>query len=200
MPRCGALFFSGCFHRRAQICDEMLVLAFARFLIGLAKKRRWMNSRQHPRCELRGQHLAMLPSDAESGSEDGLRRCCTHCHDQIRPNDPQFRFQPGTTGCDFTRIRLLMNPAFAARLPLKMFYRIRDIDLRPIDSGFLEGAVHDFARWPNEWFAGHIFVIARLLANQHHRCALGTFAKDSLRPSFIQMTCGAMSCCFAHRA
>ena len=92
-----------------------------------------------------------------------------------------------------------MNPAFAARLPLKMFHRVRDINLRSIDSSFLERAIHDFPSRTNEWFARDIFVIARLFANQHHRCALRPFAKDSLGRSFVQMTCSAMSCCFPHR-
>ena len=92
-----------------------------------------------------------------------------------------------------------MNSAFAARLPFEMFHRVCDVNLRPIDSSVLERAIHDFASRTNEWFARHIFVIARLFANQHHRCALRPFAKDSLGPAFIQMTCSAMGCCFAHR-
>jgi hypothetical protein len=80
-----------------------------------------------------------------------------------------------------------------------VFHRVRDVNLGSINSGVLERAVHDFPSRTNKWFAGHIFVIAGLFANQHHRCALRPFAKNSLGRSFVQMTCSAVSCCFAHR-
>ena len=158
-----------------------------------------MNGRKHPWCELRGQHLASLPCDPESRAENGLCRSRTHCHDEVGLNDPQFRFHPGTTRGDFARVRLLVNPAFAARLPFEVFHHVRDINLRPIDSGVLERAIHNLPSRTYEWFARDIFVIARLFANQHHRCALRTFAKDSLGRSFVQMTSSAMSRCLAHR-
>ena len=78
-----------------------------------------------------------------------------------------------------------MNPAFAARLPFKMFYRVRDVNLPPIDSSVLERAIHDFPRRTNERFARDVFIIARLFANQHHRRMLRTFAKHGLGSAFI---------------
>jgi hypothetical protein len=92
-----------------------------------------------------------------------------------------------------------MNSAFPAGLLFEVFHRIRDVNLRPIDSSFLQRAVHDLARRTNEWFARDILVIARLFAHQHHRCALGPFAKNSLGSPFVQMTCSAMSRGLAHR-
>jgi len=157
-----------------------------------------MNSREHPLCELRGQHLATLPGDSESRAENSLCRCRTHCHDEFGPNDPLFRFQPRTARCDFARFRLLMNPPFPAGLPFEVFHRVRDVNLRPINSSFLERAIHNFPSRTNERFARDIFVIARLFANQHHRCVLRPFAKNSLGRSLVQMTCSAVSCCFAH--
>ena len=47
------LFFASGAKGSAKVANKMLVFAFARFLIGLAKKRRWMNSREHPWCKLR---------------------------------------------------------------------------------------------------------------------------------------------------
>jgi hypothetical protein len=91
-----------------------------------------------------------------------------------------------------------VNPAFAARLPFKVFHHVRDINLRPINSGVLERAIHNLPSRTNEWFARDIFVIARLFANQHHRCALWSFPKNSLGRSLVQMTCSAVSGCFTH--
>src|SRR5262249_54802113 len=159
-----------------------------------------MNRREHSRRKLRRQYLAALACDAEPRTEDGLRCCGTHGHDQSWPNDSQLRFQPRPADCDFARVWFLMNPAFAARLPFEMFYRIRDVNLRPIDSSFLERAIHDFSSGTNEGFTRDVFVVAGLFANQHHRSMLRTFAKHGLGATFVEIACRAVSCCFAHRA
>src|SRR5215203_4957193 len=102
----------------------MLVFAFARFFIWLAKKRRRMNSREYPCRELRGQDLTALTRNSKSRAEDSLRRCRTHRHDKVGLNDAQFRFQPRTTGCNLARIWFLMNSAFTAGLPFEVFHRV----------------------------------------------------------------------------
>src|ERR1051325_7358886 len=158
-----------------------------------------MDSREHPWRNLGRQHLSTLPSDSKSGAEHRLRCCGTHCQDEVGLTDPKFRFQPWTTRCDFTRIRLLMNSAFPSRLPFEMFYGVGDINLRPIDSSFLERTVHDFASRTNKRLARDIFVVARLFADQHHRRTFGTVTEYGLGRSLVQMTCGAMICCFANR-
>jgi hypothetical protein len=158
-----------------------------------------MNSREDSRRQFRRQYVATLPRDPESRAENGLRRCRTHCHDKIGLNDAQFRFQPRAARCDFTRVRFLMNSAFPARLPFEVFHRVGDVNLGAINASFLERAVHDFPSRTNEGFTRHIFVIARLFADEHDRCALRTFAKDSLGPSLVQMTRSAISRRLAHR-
>ncbi len=158
-----------------------------------------MNSREDSRRQFRRQYLAPLTGDSKSRAENSLRRCRTHGHDEVGPDDPKFRFQPRTAGCDFARVRLLMNSAFAAGLPFEVFHRVRDVNLRPIDSSVFKRAIHDFPSRTNKRFAGHIFVIARLFANQHHRCALRPFAKDSLGSALVQITRSAMCCGLAHR-
>ena len=59
------LFFADGAYRRAKITDQMLVFAFARCFVRLAKERRWVNSRKHPRRKLGRQDFATLASDAE---------------------------------------------------------------------------------------------------------------------------------------
>ena len=59
------LFFVDGAYRRAKITDEMLVFAFARCFVRLAKERRWVNSRKHSRRKFKGQDFATLASDAE---------------------------------------------------------------------------------------------------------------------------------------
>src|SRR5438876_1633061 len=92
-----------------------------------------------------------------------------------------------------------MNPAFPARLPLKMFHCVRDINLRSINPSFLKRLIHDFASGSNERFTSDILVVSWLFTHEHHRCALWTFAKHSLRRPFIKMACLAIFCRLAHR-
>jgi hypothetical protein len=90
-----------------------------------------------------------------------------------------------------------MNPAFPARFPLKVFHRVRDINLGSIDSSFFERSIHDFAGRSNEGFTSDILVISRLFANQHHRCAFRAFAKNRLCRALVKVTCGAVTRRFA---
>jgi hypothetical protein len=84
-----------------------------------------------------------------------------------------------------------MNSAFPARFPLKVLYRIRNVNLASINSGFFKRPVHDLSCRPDERFAGDIFVIARLFPDQHHRCVPQPFPKHSLGGAFVKVTCGA---------
>ncbi len=147
-----------------------------------------MNRRKHPRRKFGRQHLAAFARDSKRRTENRLRCRRTHSYNQLWLDQPQLRFHPRAAGCDLARVWFLMNPAFPARLPLKMFHCVRDINLRSINSGFFERLIHDFPSWPYKWLTGDVFVIARLLANQHDRCALGTFAKHSLRGALVKVT------------
>ena len=79
-----------------------------------------------------------------------------------------------------------------------MLYCIRDINLFAIDSGFFERLIHDFPSGSYKWFTGDIFGISRLFADQHDRCALGTFAKHRLRRALVEVTRRALSRRFTH--
>ena len=54
------LFFADGAYRRAKITDEMLVFAFARCFVRLAKERRWMDGRKHPGRKLGRQDFPPL--------------------------------------------------------------------------------------------------------------------------------------------
>ena len=59
-----------------------------------------------------------------------------------------------------------MNAAFAARLPFKMFHSVGDINFFAIDPRLFESAIHDFSGRTDERFAGNVFVIAGLFADE----------------------------------
>ena len=51
--------------------------------------------------------------------------------------------------------------------------------------GFFQGAIENFSGGPDKRFPGEVFLIARLLTDQHERRVPGPFAKNCLRPEFV---------------
>src|SRR5439155_15441561 len=149
------------------------------------------------RRELLRQYFAALARNTEGRTEDRLPSCRAKADQQLRFYQGQLRLKPRAAGCDFARIRFLMNSTFAARLPLKMLHRVRDVNLAAIDSSFFERAVHDRSRGSNKRSAGNILVIARLFADEHDRCAPWSFAKNSLRRALVNRTRCAFTRSFA---
>lgn len=90
-----------------------------------------------------------------------------------------------------------MDPPFPARFPLEMFHCVRDVYLLAIDSSFFERSIHDFPGRSNKGFTRDVFIITRLFADQHHNCALRTFAKNRLRRALVKVTCLAIFRCLA---
>src|SRR5213076_1698811 len=85
-----------------------------------------------------------------------------------------------------------MNSALTSRLPFEMFHCVRDVNLGWINSSFFERLDHDFSSRSNKGFTAHVFVISRMFADQHHHCALRTFAKDRLRRALVEVACLAI--------
>jgi hypothetical protein len=57
-----------------------------------------------------------------------------------------------------------MIAALPARLPFEVLHRVRDVNLVPFDSRFLERAIEKFARRTDERFSREVFLVARLLS------------------------------------
>src|SRR5947207_6814108 len=111
-----------------------------------------MNGRDNFRREFRFQNLAALAGDAKRWAEDSLGRGRAKTNQQSRPNDSKLGLEPRPAGRDLAWVRLLVDPAFAARLPFELLHRVRDLTLPAIYPGFFEGAIQDFAPRPPERF------------------------------------------------
>ena len=72
-----------------------------------------------------------------------------------------------------------------------MFHRIRDVNFVAINSRFFQRLIHYFPGRSNKRFTLLIFVIARLLADQHDRRVLRAFAEDGLGRVFVEVAAGA---------
>src|SRR5881397_1026353 len=73
-----------------------------------------------------------------------------------------------------------MNPTLPTGLPFEVFHRVGDVNFLAINSRFFEGLIHDFSSGSNEGITLLVFVIARLLADQHDRRVFRAFAKHGL--------------------
>ena len=90
-----------------------------------------------------------------------------------------------------------MQPDFSARDKFEMLDRIGDVDLLAIDACLLQRAVEHQAGRTHERFAGKVFLVAGLLADQHHLRILRAFAEHGLRRRLPEMTGAALAGFFA---
>src|SRR5205807_9324739 len=78
-------------------------------------------------------------------------------------------------------VRLVVDAALAARLPLEVLDGVRDVDAAAVDAGGGERLVKDAPCRPDEGTAREILPVARLLADEHQLRTRRAFAEDGLR-------------------
>ena len=127
--------------RRTEIVDEAGAGLFAGLLVGSAEDGRGMDSCENWREAGRAENFAAILRDAKAATEQRLRSGCAEADDEGRVDGFHFGVKPGAAGGNFASAGLLVNAAFAARLPLEMFDGIGDVDEAAVDAGFNETAV-----------------------------------------------------------
>ena len=177
-------------HRR-QIGDEALGLGAPRLLVGRAEQRRGVDRRHDDRRELRGDELAAPLRHAERFPEQRLRRRRAQADDRARLHGLDLGQEPGHAGADLGGVRLRVDAALAARLPLEVLDRVGHVDGAAIDARLLEAAVEQPARRSDEGPALAVLVVARLLAHQHHAGARAALAEDGLGAALVEVARGA---------
>ena len=78
-----------------------------------------------------------------------------------------------------------------------MFYRVGDVDLLAVDAHFLQRAVEHLPCRSDERFAGEVFLVAGLLADQHQLGVLRAFAEYGLGCVFPERAGAAIGGLFA---
>src|SRR5581483_5725678 len=162
-------------------------LGMTRLLVWRAQNRGRMHRREHERRERRGHERAPLRRHLELPPEQRLRRRRPKTDDRARFHELNFRIEPRTARRDLRRVRFLVNAALAARLPFEMLDDVGDVDRRAIDAGVDERAIEQLAGRADERVAGEVFLIARLLADQHQLGLACAFAEHGLRTAQIQI-------------
>jgi hypothetical protein len=138
------------------------------------------------------------PRCADGDRAAGERACRSGAerHGQSWLDEVQFLIQPPFAGFDLARVRLLVQPLLAARLELEVLHGVGDADARTIDAGVREGTIENLAGRTDEGAALQILLIARLLADQYHRCMGWPLAEHGLGGEPVQRTASAILCIF----
>src|SRR5437660_5628205 len=100
--------------------------------------------------------LRALDRDAELRSDHCLSGGGSEADDGARLDHGDFGFEPWAAGGDLGGVRLLVDAAFAARLPLEMLDDVRDVDGLAVDARFGEGLVEERAARTDEWMTARI--------------------------------------------
>jgi hypothetical protein len=156
-----------------------------------------MHCRHDPRRQLELKQPAALACDAKGRAEKRLRRGRAEANEHAWPNNAQFRFQPGTAGGDIARAWFLVDTPFATRLPFEVLDSVGDIDRVAIDPRFFESAIQDLTRRADEGFTAQVFLVARLLADEHKVGVFATFTENRLGRPFVKRTGRALRRSFA---
>jgi len=67
-------------------------------------------------------------------AQHGTRGRRTEADDDARPQARELQFEPRLAGLDLAEPWLGVQAALAARFPLEVFHRVREIHVRPLDA------------------------------------------------------------------
>ena len=102
-------------------------------------------------------------------------------------DERDLRLEPRSARGDLGRVRLRVNAALAARLPLEMFHHVGEVHQLPLDSRLLERPVEQTAGRADEWMACDVFLVARLLADHHDLGMPGALTENRLRGARVEV-------------
>src|SRR5688572_32919314 len=173
---------------RAQVALERGDRLAAGGFVRCPQQRRWVHRRDHAwRPGRVAQRLAALLGDLELVAEHRLGRRRAQGDDHVRANDFDLGLEPRFTCRDLPRARLGVNAPLAALFELEVFDGVGDVDFAAVDADFFQDLVEHRAAGADERLARAIFLIARLLADEHDARVGGTFAEDGLRGELVQV-------------
>src|ERR1700730_10302484 len=172
-----------------KIVDECLHLEMPSVVVRRSQDGRGMY-RCHDEGSERGiDELSALTHYAEGSSQQRLRGGRTQAPQNLRLYRPQFSVKPRTTGVDFRVARLFVNALLSPNCgdPLEMFHHIGQIHLRALEPDLFQSPVEKLSSRSHKKMPGAVFLISRLLADEHDLCLRRTFAKHGLRSCLPQV-------------
>ena len=92
---------------------------------------------------------------------------------------------PPAARLDLARAGLVVDALLPLLDELEMLDRIGDVDRRARDAGFLQRGIELLARRADDRPPGDVFLVARLLADEHDRGVERPFAEHCLRRMLV---------------
>src|SRR5205823_6126138 len=122
-------------------------------------------------------------------------------HDDLRLYELHFLIEPGPARSNLAIVRLLVNATLAlvAARPLEVLHGVCDVHGAAIDARFLERGVQQPPGRSDEGVAFLVFLIAGLLAHDHHASARRALTKHRLRANRPELATAAEPRCLAQR-
>jgi hypothetical protein len=151
-----------------------------------------VNCHKGARAVRLGQELTAHPFDDDGPPQHATGGAGSQCDDDIRANDRSFAIEPPATSLDLIGIRAFVQAALAAGLELEVFDRIGHECGPSVDAGLGDRAIENATRRADERQPGQIFIIAGLLADEHHARAGGTLSGHDLRGVTIELAAAAL--------
>src|SRR5207245_2830257 len=111
--------------------------------------------------------LAAMRRHLELAPEERLRGGRAKADDRARLDQFNLGVQPRPACGDLAGVRLLVNPALAARLPFEMLDDVRHVHALAIDAGVFERLVEQAAGRTDERASCEILGVTRLFADEH---------------------------------
>src|ERR1700730_13240982 len=141
--------------------------------------------------------FAAMLRDAKILAEKRLGGGGAEADNHFGMNSSDLGIKPRAARGDFGGIGFFVDAAFSPGLPFEMFHGIGDVNFFAVDSGFDERVVEKLAGGADERFAGQVFLIAGLLADEHQLAMGGAFAENGLRAELPEIAIFASFCGFA---
>src|SRR5215203_6735 len=132
----------------------------------------------HERRERRLDELPSLHRHLEGISYQRLGRRRAETHDNPWMQQRNLSIEPRAARANLPGLRLRMDAALAPRLPFEVFHHVRDVNPFARNPRLPQSLLEHTPCGPDERMARQIFVVAGLLADEHHLRRRRSFTKN----------------------
>src|ERR1700722_10211530 len=120
-----------------------------------------MNGGRDIRRQLRLDEFASTLGDAKGLPEKRLGGRSSQTDDHLGFERFDFGVQPWPAGGNLGGVGLFVNAKLASRLPVEMFYGVRDVNVGSINSGLSQRFIQQIPRRTPEWLSRLALLITR---------------------------------------
>src|SRR5439155_17707427 len=124
-------------------------------------------------------------------SQEAARCCRAESDNGDRLHQRAFDIEPDLAALDLISLAPLVQPPLASHLMLEMFHRIGDENLRARNSCIFQCPAETAPRRADKRLAGEIFLVTRLLADEHEVGRPASLAWHRLRRVLVERTARA---------